>query len=309
VKKISIITPVYYNAESLPLHVEAVRDQRDILKQRFNLDLELIYVNDGSKDNSLEVLKKIKSSYPEWVSVINLSRNFGSLRAIKAGFNHATGDCATYLSADLQDPASLIVEMAEKWLDGSNYVICIRENRKDPLSSVLFANLFYLLTRQMISSSYPKGGFDMFLLGSDHLDYIRKCGKNYNIMLFSHWLGLEPAKIYYTRRERMHGKSRWTFRKKFNLVIDSFLGFSTAPVKIASVLGIGTSILSFLYGLYTLVLAIMGGIPVPGYASIICLISFLLGLVVLILGIIAEYLARVYDEVTNKPEYIIENIL
>ena len=307
-KKISVITPVYFNAESLLLHFASVKEQKEILFSKYGVSLELIYVNDGSGDNSLEVLRSIKETHQDWVTVISMSRNFGSLRAIRAGFFYATGDCVTYLSADLQDPASLISSMVKAWQNGYGYVICVRQSRKDPLLSMFFSRLFYFLARRMILSSYPKGGFDVFLLDKKYLQYVKTSGKNFNIILLSYWLGIKPYVIKYTRQKRVHGKSRWTFRKKIRLMIDSFVGFSTVPINIISVIALFVSTASFVYGMFIFFDALLGNIPVPGYATTICLMSFLFGLIILMLTIIAEYLVRIYDEVSNKPEYIIEEI-
>lgn len=305
-KKISVITPVYFNAGSLRAHVESVKQQREVLMKEFDVDVELIYVNDGSGDNSYEILRQIQSDHSDWVALVNLSRNFGSLQAIKAGFSRASGDCATYLSADLQDPASLLPRMVEKWLGGHDYVICVRKDRKDPLTSKLFAKFFYFLSQKMILNTYPAKGFDVFLLSKKYMHYIQRSGKNFNIILFSYWLGLKPAVIKYSRLKREHGKSRWSFRKKVKLVIDSFIGFSTAPLRMVSTAALFVSFSSFFYGLFVLVRALLGHVPVPGYATIVCLISFLLALIILMLCIIAEYIVRIYDQVTGKPEYVVE---
>jgi polyisoprenyl-phosphate glycosyltransferase len=198
--------------------------------------------------------------------------------------------------------------MVGKWLQGCDYVICVRKNRDDPLGSVIFSKIYYFITRRLISSSYPKGGFDLFLLGSNHLSYIKQAGKNFNLMLFSYWLGLSPEIIYYDRLKRQHGTSRWTFKKKLKLVVDSFIGFSTVPIKLVSSFGFCVSVVSFSYGVYTFVLSILDRVSISGYASIICLVSFMLGLIVFMLGILGEYLARIYDEVSNKPEYVVQRI-
>jgi hypothetical protein len=164
------------------------------------------------------------------------------------------------------------------------------------------------LARRIIIASYPKGGFDVFLLDKQYLHYLTQSGKNLSVILLSYWLGIKPKIVYYKRLERHHGKSRWTFRKKLNLVLDSFLGFSTLPIRFFAGVGILVSVLSFIYGFYIFVAALMGGVSVPGYASIICVLSFLLGIAIFMLGMIAEYLARIYDEVSHKPEYVIEDV-
>lgn len=308
-KKVSIVTPVYYNQDSLWQHVEGISTLRDRLRAELSMDLELIYVNDGSGDQSLTKLKDIKLKYEDWITIVSLTKNFGSVHAISAGLNYVTGDCFAIVSADLQDPPELVFDMVSEWIEGSQFVVCARKDRHDPLMTTLFAKVFNFLTRKLIISDYPKGGYDLFLFDKQYLMLIKEKGKNFNLQIFCSWLGVKPKIIYYHRQKREHGKSRWTFRKKIKLMVDSFIGFSTAPIRFISLLGIMTSCVSFFYGLVIFYNALIGHVVVPGYASIVCILSFLLGLVIFMLGVVGEYLARIYDEVNNKPAYVIQEVI
>lgn len=305
-KKLSIIVPVYYNEGSLPhLYTEVSRLEGMLLER--GLALELILVDDGSKDGSYAALKKIQEQRPA-TRVVKLARNFGAYHAIKAGLSLVTGDCFTYLAADLQDPPELILEMIERWKKGSKYVVCTRSDRHDPPVSKFFAGLYYKLLRAMVMKNYPEGGFDLALMDKAMLPYLQGSGRNINLALFAYWLGFKPDFIPYERRERKHGKSRWTFSKKFTLFLDSLLGFSIIPIRVMSFIGVVVSFLSFAYGIFVVINAMLGKIPIKGFSATIALTSFLLGLVILMLGIIGEYVWRIHTEVNNRPEYVIEDI-
>jgi polyisoprenyl-phosphate glycosyltransferase len=306
VHKLSVVIPVYYNEASLSLlFVELGRIER-LLGAR-SIGLELIFVDDGSGDNSFQELMKIKAQRPE-TRVIKLARNFGAIHAVKTGLQYVTGDCFTMLAADLQDPPELLLNMADKWLDGSKFVICVRESREDPPVSKMFARLYYHILRLAVTKDYPAGGFDLALMDSLLLPYLQQSGKNINISLFAYWLGFKPEVIYYRRREREHGKSRWTFSKKFTYLLDSILGFSVVPIRMISLTGFVVALLSFIYGMVLIINASINHAIVPGFTTIATLISFLLGLVIIMLGIIGEYLWRIFDEVNKRPEYVIHEV-
>ena len=306
-KKLSVVIPVYYNEGSLPeLFAELMRVE-EILRRSRGIELELIFVDDGSGDNSFAELMKIKQIRPD-TCVVKLARNFGAIHAIKTGLQYVTGDCFTMLAADLQDPPELLVEMADKWLAGSKFVICVRESRQDPFLSKAFARLYYGILRLTVTKTYPSGGFDLALMDELLLPYLQRSGKNINISLFAYWLGFEPEVIYYERRERAHGKSRWTFSKKFTYLLDSILGFSVVPIRIISFTGLIVALLSFIYGIVLIFNASVNHVIVPGFTTIATLVAFLLGLIIIMLGIIGEYLWRVFDEVNRRPEYVIHEV-
>ncbi|MEZ8129603.1 glycosyltransferase family 2 protein [Enterovibrio norvegicus] len=303
-KKLSIVVPVYFNEGSLEdlfLKLDAVRNELELL----SVLMEVIFVDDGSKDNSLVILKKYKENKKN-IKLIKLTRNFGAISAVKTGIEYITGDCFTFLAADLQDPPELIVEMVKRWLSGVEYTICERVQRKDPMTSRVFSKFYYILLRKFVVPSYPKKGFDLALMDSKYLKYIKKSGKHVNFPLYPFWLGVEPEKIYYNREERKHGKSKWTFSKKFKLLIDSIFSFSFAPVRLISGVGLIVSLLSFIYGLIVVFSALIGQVEVPGFATLASLISFLLGLIIVMLGVISEYVWRIFDEVNKHPYAVIE---
>lgn len=303
-KKLSIVVPVYFNEGSLPdlfeklLYVETLLHQRDIL-------LELIFVDDGSRDNSLSLLRQFATKRPG-TKAIKLSRNFGAISAVKTGLNYITGDCFLFLAADLQDPPELIPEMIDLWKNGTKYIICERTDRHDPLGSKIFSTIYYKLLRKFVIANYPKNGFDLALMDAQLLPYLKDSGKHINFPLFPYWLGFTPEKIPYVRAAREHGKSRWTFGKKWKLLIDSIFSFSFAPVRLISAIGLVVSLASFAYGTVVVLSALFGKVEVPGFATLATLVSFLLGLIIVMLGVMSEYIWRIFDEVNRHPHAVIE---
>ncbi|MCX6355556.1 MAG: glycosyltransferase family 2 protein [Candidatus Aureabacteria bacterium] len=305
-QKISVIVPVYYNEGSLPLLFDRLRGVRDRLLER-KMGLELIFVDDGSGDGSLTELVKIKQQW-EGVKVIKLTRNFGAVKASKVGSQFVTGDCFTILAADLQDPPELIIEMVERWQAGAKYVICCRNGRGDPVVSRIFAYIYYRLLRMLVSKDFPYGGYDVALMDRAMLPYIQQSGKTIHTPLFLYWLGFRPEILYYNRQKRIHGSSRWTFSKKYISSLDVLLGFSVTPIRLISLVGVMVSLASFGYGISVIIGAILGRTGVRGFAALATLICFLLGLVIIMLGVIGEYLWRVFEEVNKRPEAVVEKI-
>jgi polyisoprenyl-phosphate glycosyltransferase len=303
-KVISIITPVYYNDASLPQLFEDLQQFETKLSVR-ELKLELIFVDDGSGDNSLAELMKIKQVRPA-TKVIKLTRNFGAIAASKTGFQFVTGDCFCILAADRQDPVAKVLEMIDCWLAGEKFVVCARESRDDPMSTRFFAAMYYVLIRWLVAADYPRGGFDLMLLDRTLLPHMIDSGKDTHPNLYAYWLGIEPKVLRYRREKRTVGRSRWTFRKKIKLLIDTITGFSVTPLRLISSFGLAAATLSFAYGLYMLIVGLLGYIVVPGFTTIIVLITFFSGLILVMLGIIGEYLWRVFDATQKKPESVID---
>lgn len=303
---LSIVVPVYYNAPSLPeLHDRLVGIETQL--GAMDMAMELIFVDDGSGDSSLEELLRIREVRPA-TKVIKLARNFGAVRASKCGMQFVTGNCFMVLAADLQDPPELIIQMLEKWRAGSKFTICERISRDDPLLSKTFAAIFYWLLRRLVISDYPRRGYDMALMDASLLPYLTKSSKNLYTPLLAFWLGFKPEIIQYHRRKREHGKSRWTFSKRFSAFFDIMLGFSVRPIRLISAVGALIASLSFVYGLSVVISALLGRVPVPGFATIAALLTFLLGLIIVMLGMIGEYLWRIYDEINKRPEVVIDEI-
>jgi dolichol-phosphate mannosyltransferase len=303
---ISVIVPVYFNADSLPtLHQELVAVENE-LRER-DIDLQLIFVDDGSEDESLAELLAIKNERPATI-VIELTRNFGSVPAVRTGLRYVAGDCFTFLSADLQDPPRLIVDMVDHWLSGSKFVICERSTRGDPWASRVLSKFYYFVLRKLVLPGYPTGGFDLALMDRVMLEPLRNSAKTAFLPLLAYWLGFKPSVLHYQRRRRPYGRSRWTFRKKFRAFVDVILGFSVTPIRAISATGAVVSMISFAYGIVVVVAALIGNVPVPGFPTIVALVTFLLGLIILMLGMIGEYLWRVFDQTNGRPEAVINQV-
>jgi dolichol-phosphate mannosyltransferase len=297
---------VYYNEGSLPLLFEELQGAERELAAR-GLAMELIFVDDGSGDGSLRTLLDFKARRPQ-TCVVKLTRNFGAVHASKTGFRFVTGDSFMILAADLQDPPSLIPQMADRWLAGARYVVCARASRQDPVITRFFAAVYYRLLRLLVVPDYPTGGYDMALMDRALLPYMVESSKNVNTPLFAYWLGFAPEVISYERRRRVHGRSRWTFSKRVKFLIDSLVGFSIVPIRIISVMGLGVSAMSMAYAVWMAINALLGRTGVRGFATVVTLMAFLLGLTICMLGIIGEYVWRIFDEVSKRPETVIEQV-
>jgi polyisoprenyl-phosphate glycosyltransferase len=305
-KKVSVVIPVYFNARSLPrLFEEFINIEAQLLER--TLSLELIFVDDGSKDESLARLLEFKAKRPE-TKVVKLTRNFGAVHCSKTGFKFVTGDAFMIIAADLQDPPGLVIEMVDKWLAGSRFVICERITRDDPMVSKIYSKVYYTLLRALVISDYPEGGFDMALMDKTFLPHLLNSSKSVFTPLLAYWLGYKPDIIHYHRPAREYGNSRWTFVKKCSAFLDVMLGFSITPIRAISAVGAVVALCSFLYGGAVITSALFHRIPVEGFATIVALVTFLLGLIIVMLGIIGEYLWRIFDETNKRPETVIEEI-
>ncbi len=305
-KKISIIIPVYNNEGSLNLLYEKLNYLHSALLEK-EITCQIIFVDDGSEDNSFELLKQFTRQKLD-IKVIKLSRNFGAIHASKAGVQFASGDCFAYLAADLQDPPELIMHMVEKWLDGAKFVVCKRDKREDPLFSKFYSKIYYRLIRLFVAKKYPKSGFDLTLLDKQLLPYMQQSSKIAYTPMLAFWLGFKPEFISYNRKERLNGKSQWTLLKRISASLDVLLGFSVTPIRVISLIGIIVVFFSSGYGFWLGINAMLGNIDVKGFATIVCLFTFLFGLVIIMLGMIGEYIWRIYEEVNKLPESVIDEI-
>lgn len=305
-KIFSIITPIYYNELNLPDTIPQLLALQAKLPE---YNLELIFVEDGSGDNSLKILLDFQSKHPETIKVVKLTRNFGSMAAIQAGFTIAIGDCVGMISADLQDPPELFIEMIEHWEKGNKAVFAIRRDREEPFISKFLSNTYYSFVRKFAVPNYPDGGFDFFLVDRQiiaELNHIQE--KNTNLMTLIFWLGFKPILIPYIRRKRTKGKSRWTLSKKIKMFIDTFVAFSFFPIRILSVIGFLAAISSFFYGAFILFYWTFFGIEVRGWVPIMLIMTFTTGIQMAMLGILGEYLWRTLDEVRRRPSFVIDKI-
>lgn len=300
-KKLSIVIPVYYNEHNLP--ITYARLAEEVFPNLPNY--ELILVDDGSKDNSyLEALKLRELN--DRVKVIKLSRNFGQHTAIYAGLEHMSGDCVVVISADLQDPPGIILQLFDKYLEGNKVVLAIRSERDESFTQKMFASAYYRLMKRYAIKDMPLGGFDCFLADKQVVDVLTKIEEK-NTSLFAQvlWLGYKRAEVHYTRQSREIGKSRWTFSKKIKLILDSLLAFSYVPIRTISLIGILACVLSLAYATYVIFQKIAFGAN-AGWSSLMVAIMFTSGVQMLTLGIIGEYLWRNFDESRKRPLYVLD---
>ena len=303
---LSIIVPVYYNALNLP---DTIPRLLALEPDMGGARLELVFVDDGSGDASLDVLLDFQRSHPDRIRVVKLTRNFGSMAAIQAGLTVARGDCVGMIAADLQDPPELFLEMLAHWRNGAKAVLAVRADREESLSQRFFSNSYYALIRRFALPSYPAGGFDFFLVDRQVVGDINRIReKNTNLMSLIFWLGYRPVLLPYVRRARGKGVSRWTLAKKIKLFIDSFVAFSYVPIRFLSATGLLVATSAFLYGGYVFYAWLVNDIPVRGFAPLVIVLAFTAGLQMTMLGVLGEYLWRTLDETRRRPSFVIDEV-
>ncbi len=306
--KVSIIVPVYQNEANIPVTYRAIK--KELQEGRDAFDHEIIFVNDGSTDNSLDELKKVYSLDPQHVVIIDLLRNFGQVAALMAGFSHSTGDCVMALSADLQDPPELIRQMVKEWKNGYAVVIGVRESREESHIKRLGSKLFYSLMRRFAIPNMPVSGFDYFLISRSVLATVLRTNER-NIFLQGQilWPGYPSKILSYKRRRRELGRSQWRLSKKVKYFIDGFVGYSFFPIRLASGLGIVTFFAGLLVSIVLILQRVLYGTLMPGWTSIMVVVFMLNGLQMLTIGILGEYLWRAVEQVRDRPLFIIKEVI
>lgn len=301
--KLSIVIPVYYNELNLkPLYEDIKEKIIDIV----DFEYELIMVDDGSEDKSWDVIQELVAMDKN-IKAYHLSRNFGSHAAILCGLSHATGDCAVVKAADLQEPTELLIDMFNKWKQGNNVVLAVREDRED---KSFFSELYYWMTRKFALSKMPSRGFDVFLLDRKVIGVLQQLDEvNSAITGQILWSGFKTAEIKYVRRERKVGKSRWTLKKKIRLVSDTLFSFSTVPISFITGLGFISFVGSLIWAVTVLITKLTMGIDVEGFTTLFIFQLFSFGVIMMTLGLLGGYLWRTFDASRNRPVYIVEKEL
>ena len=302
-KKVSLIIPCYNEQEGIRNLYARINEVTNTLSQ---YDWELLFVNDGSHDNTLAIIRELHSQ-DEKVCYIDLSRNFGKENAMLAGFDYVTGDCTIIIDADLQDPPSLIPKMLSLWEEGYQDVYAKRKTRgKESWMRRKFSMAYYSLLQHASRIDILQNVGDFRLLDSKCVNAMRQMRERerYTKGMFC-WIGYRKKEILFDRGDREQGTSSFTFLKLFELAIEGITSFTTAPLRMATIIGISISVLNLIYIFYYLIKTIIFGDPVRGFPTLVIIILFLGGVQLLSLGIIGEYLGRIFHETKNRPVYLV----
>lgn len=303
--KISIVVPVYFNADTLMMLYD---DMKEKILGVIG-DYELVFVDDGSQDDSWKIINEIYEMDREHVQCVKLSRNFGEHAALLAGLSVCTGDCAVTKQADLQEDSAIILDMYESWKKGNKVVLAVRASRDENVVKKFFANLYYAIVRKFIDKNMPVGGCDCYLLDRKVIKVLELLDeKNSSLTLQVLWAGFQTDKVYFHRKNREIGKSKWTLGKKIKLVIDSMMSFSYVPIRFVSGGGIFFCVFAVLMAIEAIVEKYTTGTPILGWASLMCVICLSSGAILLTLGVLGEYIWRTLDASRNRPPYIIDVI-
>ena len=303
---LTIIVPAYNEARGLAAFHQRLTRAIEPLE----MDRRVLYVDDGSRDGTWEAIGAIAAHDPR-IDALRLSRNFGKEAALSAGLDHADGDAVVVIDADLQDPPELIPELVAQWREGYDVVYATRTARDGEGRFKRFtAAAFYRLMEQLSDTPLPRDTGDFRLLSRRAVLALRGLRERQRFMkgLFT-WIGYRQTGVRYRREARHQGSSKWSFWRLLNLAMEGITSFSVAPLRLATWLGFGSSLLAFVYGAWVFVKALIWGDPVRGYPTLILVILFLGGVQLLALGVIGEYLGRLYAESKQRPLYFVQDRL
>jgi glycosyltransferase involved in cell wall biosynthesis len=303
-KRVSLLIPAYNEEETIPL---LYNELNKVIDKISGYEFEILFVNDGSSDNTLNILRNLRQRDTR-VNYISFSRNFGKETAMAAGFDYVTGDSTVILDADLQDPPELIKEMIYYWEKGYDDVYAKRRSREGETWFKKFTSAaFYKLLRKMTKIPIQEDTGDFRLLDRRAIESLKKLREKqrYTKGMFS-WIGFNKKEILFDRKPRAAGKTKWNYLKLFNLALEGVTSFTTSPLRISTILGILVSVFSIVYMFIVLIKSLIWKDPVQGYPSMMVTILFLGGVQLVCLGIIGEYVGRIFNETKYRPLYIID---
>ena len=301
---ISVVAPVFNEEAVLDEFYRTLCETLDTLPYRF----EIIFVDDGSQDDSLKAMHDLRTQDTR-ISIIELSRNFGKEIALTAGLDHCQGEAAIIIDTDLQDPPELIEDMLQEWQNGYQVVYAKRLTREgETWTKKLSSYLFYRVIQRIAKFDIPEDTGDFRLLDRTVVDAITQLREQHRFMkgLFS-WVGYRQKAIPFDRKPRHAGTSKWSYWRLWNFALEGITSFSTAPLRIATYLGLFTALSAFVFGLYIIYDTLIWGNPIPGYPSLMVVVLFLGGVQLISIGIIGEYLGRLFDETKQRPLYLIKH--
>ena len=299
----SIVVPLFNEEEVINETYKRLKAVMDGMNEPY----ELVFVNDGSRDKTAELAREICAGDKN-VKLINFSRNFGHQTAITAGMDYAVGDAVVVIDADLQDPPEVIPKMAEKWREGYDVVYGKRVQRKgETFFKKITAKFFYRFLRRMTEVDVPVDTGDFRLIDRKVCDALKKVSeRNRYIRGIVAWLGFKSCPVEFVREKRFAGETKYPLKKMIKFASDAIMSFSYKPLKIATFLGFFVSVASFIYLLVMIILKLCGAMQtVPGWTSLLVVMLFFNGIILLVLGIIGEYIGRIYDEAKGRPLYVV----
>ena len=302
-KKITILVPAYNEEESLNALYERISK---IMNSMENYEFELLFINDGSKDKTLSMIKELRSK-DNRVCYVDFSRNFGKEIAMIAGLDYATGDCVIIMDADLQDPPELIPQMVELWEQGYDDVYAKRRSRAGETWLKKFTSkIYYKVLQSLTKVEIQKDTGDFRLLDRRCVNALRKMRENGRCSksMFS-WIGYNKKEIMYDRDPRFAGQTKWNYKKLIDLAIDGITSFTTSPLRIATYISIPTFLTLLIYFIYVIVKCIRLNIAIQAFQATILLILFFAGIQIILIGIMGEYLGRIFNESKNRPLYLV----
>ena len=307
---LSLVIPFYRNEESLPDLLQALTRLSAEVTQR-GARLEVVCVVDGSPDACHAILQRDLPTRPFASQLLLHSRNFGSFAAIRTGLNAAEGNYFAVIAADLQEPPELALQFLDKLREGEcEVVVGCRENRQDPVLSRAASNLFWKSYKRFVIPDLPEKGVDVFGCNRVFRDQLLQLGEaNSSLVGQIFWLGFRRGKVMYERRERQHGESAWTLRKKLKYLFDSVFSFTDLPVRLLSLFGMLGIGVSLLLSLAVVLAKVLGDIPVPGYAATVLAVIFFGGLNSLGIGIVGTYAWRTFENTKNRPLSVVMNAI
>ena len=302
-KKVTIIVPAYNEEESLPFLYERLEK---LMNENTNYEFEILFVNDGSKDKTIDLIKEYREK-DKRINYVDFARNFGKEIAMIAGLDYATGDCVIFIDADLQDPPELIPEMIKYWEEGYDDVYAQRRSRKGETWLKKFTSkMYYRVLQSLTKVPIQKDTGDFRLLDkrcANALRKMRETGRNSKSM-FS-WIGYKKKAIFYDRDPRVAGSTKWNYAKLINLAIDGITSFTTSPLRISTYIAIPTFLALLVYFIYVIVKCIRLHVAIQAFQAIILLILFFAGIQILLFGIVGEYLGRIFNESKHRPLYLV----
>lgn len=301
--KISLVVPVFNEEDAIPIFYRSVREHHGLK----SYEIEIIFINDGSTDNTEWIIRGLEKS-DKSVTALSFTRNFGKEPALFAGLDYATGDAVIPIDVDLQDPIEVIPQLIEKWKGGADVVLAKRVDRScDGHLKRKSAECFYKLHNKISSSKIEENVGDFRLLSREIVDNIKSLPeRNLFMKGILSWVGGKTEIVEYTRSERSVGTSKFNGWKLWNLALEGITSFSTLPLRVWTYVGFGVSLFSLSYAIWMIIDKLIWGNPVPGYPSIMTAVLFLGGIQLVGIGVLGEYIGRIYIETKKRPKYIIK---